>query len=85
MNQIGQRMDADLVVSITELKRNPGAVMKAAESEAIAILSHNKVVGYVVSPAVWEYAQNLHEDLKLAEIAEERANDPILPVSLNDL
>jgi antitoxin StbD len=85
MNHIGQRVDADLVVSITDLKKNPAAVMKAAEFEAVAILSHNKVVGYVVSPAAWEYAQDLYDDLKLAEVADERTGEPIVEVSLDDL
>lgn len=85
MNQIGQRVDADLVVGITELKRNPAGVLKAAEMEAVAILNHNKVVGYVVSPAAWEYAQELHEDLKLMELADERADEPVIEVSIDDL
>lgn len=85
MNQIGQRVDADLVVGITELKRNPAAVLKAAETEAVAILNHNKVVGYVISPAAWEYAQELHDDLKLMELADERADEPVIEVSIDDL
>lgn len=85
MNEIGQRVDAELVVSITDLKRNPAAVMKAAESEAVAILNHNRIVGYVVSPAAWEYAQDVFDDMRLMEVAEEAANDPVVHVSLDDL
>lgn len=85
MNAPFQRVDADLAVSITDLKKNPNAVLKAAEQEAVAVLNHNKVVGYVVSPAAWEYVQDLYEDMKLSEIADDRRDDPIIKVSINDL
>ena len=85
MNAPFQRLDAELAVSITELKKNPNAVMKAAEEEAVAVLNHNKVVGYVVSAAAWEYVQDLYEDMKLNEIADRRRNDPIVKVDINDL
>jgi antitoxin StbD len=85
MNAQFQRVDADLAVSITDLKKNPNAVLKAAEQEAVAVLNHNKVVGYVVSPAAWEYVQDLYEDMKLSEIADDRRDDPIIKVSINDL
>jgi antitoxin StbD len=85
MNAPFQRLDADLAVSITELKKNPNAVMKAAEDEAVAVLNHNKVVGYVVSAAAWEYVQDLYEDMKLNEIADQRRNDPIVKVDVKDL
>jgi antitoxin StbD len=85
MDQLFQRLDADLAVSITELKKNPAGVMKAAETEAVAVLSHNKVVGYVISPAVWEYVQDLYDDVKLAELADEGEDEPAIEVSIDDL
>jgi antitoxin StbD len=85
MNAGFQRVEADLAISITELKKNPNDVMRAAEKEAVAILSHNKVVGYVVSPAVWEYVQDLYDDAKLAEMAEAGDNEPAVEVSIDDL
>ena len=54
MNEVGQRIEADLAVSITELKKNPAGVMKAAELQAVAVLNHNRVVGYIISPEAWE-------------------------------
>jgi antitoxin StbD len=85
MNQIGQRIEADLAFSVSELKRNPMAVVKASEAEAVAILNHNKVVAYVVTPAVWEYVQELYDDAKLAELAEAGDNEPVVEVSVDDL
>ena len=54
MNHMGQRVNADLAFSITDLKKNPNAIFKAAEYQAVAVLNHNKVVGYVISPEAWE-------------------------------
>jgi antitoxin StbD len=85
MNAPLQRVNADLAVSITDLKKNPNAVMKVAEEEAVAVLNHNKVVGYIVSAAAWEYAQDLYEDIRLADIADERRNDPVTKVDISDL
>lgn len=85
MNAPFQRVEADLAISITDLKKNPNDVMKAAEREAVAILNHNKVVGYVISAAVWEYVQDLHDDAKLAEMAEAGDNEPAVEVSIDDL
>ena len=85
MNHIGQRIEADLAFSVSELKRNPMAVVKAAEAEAVAILNHNKVVAYLITPAVWEYVQELYDDMKLAELAEDGDNQPVVEVSIDDL
>lgn len=85
MNHIGQRIEADLAFSVSELKRNPMAVVKASESEAVAILNHNKVVAYVITPAVWEYVQELYDDVKLAELAEAADNEPVVEVTIDDL
>lgn len=85
MNHIGQRIEADLAFSVSELKRNPMAVVKAAEAEAVAILNHNKVVAYLITPAAWEYVQELYDDVKLAELAEDGDNQPVVEVSIDDL
>jgi antitoxin StbD len=83
--QFGQRIQADLAFSVSELKRNPMAVVNAARSEAVAVLNHNKVVAYVISPAVWEVLQDLYDDVKLAELAEAGDNEPVVEVSIDDL
>ena len=85
MNHVGQRIEADLAVSVSELKRIPMTVVKASEAEAVAILNHNKVVAYLVTPAVWEYVQELYDDVKLAELAEAGDNEPVVEVSVDDL
>jgi antitoxin StbD len=61
---------ADACVGISELKKNPAAVVAAAREQQVAILNRNKPVAYVISPEVWEYLCDLVEDVKLAEEAE---------------
>ena len=85
MNQIFQRVEADLAVSVTELKKNPAAVLAAAQDQAVAVLNHNRVVGYLVAPDVWEYAQELHDDAKIVERLEARKPGKPVRVSLDDL
>jgi len=85
MNQIFQRVEADLAVSISELKKNPGAIFKAAELQAVAVLNHSKVVGYVISPVAWEGILESLDNLKILELLEEEKDVEGVPVSLDDL
>jgi antitoxin StbD len=61
---------ADACVGISELKKNPAAVIAAAREQQVAILNRNKPVAYVISPEVWEYLSELVDDRKLAQEAE---------------
>ena len=38
---------SNMVTSISELKKNPMAVIKSAQGDALAILNHNKPVDFV--------------------------------------
>jgi antitoxin StbD len=78
---------ADACVGISELKKNPSAVVAASRVQQVAILNRNKPVAYVISPEVWEYLSDLAEDLELAEIARARLaeKDEAVTVSLDDL
>lgn len=60
---------ADACVGISELKKNPAAVIAAARDQQVAILNRNKPVAYMLSPEVWEYLCDLVDDLKLVEEA----------------
>lgn len=61
---------ADAIVGISDLKRNPAAVIAEARHRQVAILNRNKPVAYVVSPEVWERLNDLLVDLRLMEEAE---------------
>ncbi|MDB5528937.1 MAG: prevent-host-death protein [Devosia sp.] len=87
MNEHFQRVEADLVVSVSELKKNPSAVFTKASENAmgIAVLNHNKVVGYVLPPDVYEALLEELDDFRLVEIVKERMNEPTVSVDINDL
>jgi antitoxin StbD len=85
MNQIFQRVEADLVTTITDLKKNPNAVFEAAESQAVAVLNHNRVVGYVISPVAWEGILERLDDLHIIEMLEKHKDEPTIPVTLDEL
>lgn len=85
MNQIVQRIEADLTVGISDLKKNPMAAIKAAEGQPVAVLNHAKVVGYLISPAAWERMLECLEDLEDLEAIHAAANEPTVEVSLDDL
>ena len=85
MNKIFQRVEADLAVSVTDLKRNPAAVLTAAEDQAVAILNHNRVVAYIVSPTVWEYAKELHDDAKTLAMLDGLKDEEPIRVSVDEL
>lgn len=72
-------------VSITELKRNPSAVIEAADGESVAVLVHNKPSAYLVPAATYQRLMERLEDLKLAALVRERASERRIKVKLDDL
>lgn len=76
---------ADASVSITELKRNPSAVIEAAEDEAVAVLVHNKPSAYLVPAATYRRLLERLEDMELAELVRVRAKEGKTKVKLDDL
>jgi len=83
MNQIL----SDCSTSITELKRNPNALLEEADGMPIAILNHNKPIAYLVPADTYEIFLNLLEDKQLAKIIESRRNEhsKAIKVKFNDL
>jgi antitoxin StbD len=72
-------------VSITELKRNPSAVIEAADNEAVAVLVHNKPSAYLVPADTYERMVERLEDLELAELVRARARERRVKVTLDEL
>ncbi len=83
MQQILARFSA----SVSELKKNPTALLNKAEGEAIAILNHNLPTAYLVPAGVYEQLLEKLEDYELGTIIKERqAEKPLaINVSLDDL
>ena len=80
-----QSVLAEKAVSVSELKKNPSAVIGGADGGPVAVLNHNRVMGYLVPAEVYEAMIERLEDLELAEIARARAGETPVPVSLDDL
>lgn len=76
---------ADSGVSISELKKNPTAVIEAAGGFPVAVLNRNTPAAYLVPAKAWEELVDRLEDIELAEIVSARANESPVEVSLDDL
>lgn len=78
---------ADFSVSISELKKNPSALLTQASGSPIAVLNHNKPAAYLIPAETYEALMDMIEDYELAKIVEERRGDKdqAVTVSLDDL
>ncbi|WDE04380.1 type II toxin-antitoxin system Phd/YefM family antitoxin [Thalassomonas viridans] len=78
---------ADCSASISELKKNPTALINEADGAAIAILNHNKPAAYLVPAETYEWLMDMLEDYELGKIVESRRSDlsEAVEVSLDDL
>jgi antitoxin StbD len=76
---------ADTGVSISDLKKNPSAVIEAAAGFPVAILNRNTPAAYLVPAKAWEALMDRLEDIELAEIVRSRADQEEIEVSIDDL
>ena len=61
--------------SISELKKNPTALLHEAEGAPIAILNHNVPAAYLIPAETYEWLMEKLEDSELALIVKERAGE----------
>ena len=80
-----QRGEAQIAVSVSDLKRSPSAVMDNADGETVAVLNHNRVMAYMVPAAAYEAMVERLDDLALIETIRSRADETPVAVSLDDL
>ena len=80
-----QSVLANVAVSVSELKKNPSAVMTGANGSPVAVLNHNRVMGYMVPAELFETMLERLDDLELAQLARQRIDEPSVPVSLDEL
>ena len=78
---------AKLSASISELKKNPSALLNQTEGEPIIILNHNKPAAYLVPAKTYEALLDLLEDYELGKIVKERQSEKssAVEVSLDEL
>jgi len=74
---------ANCSASISELKRNPSALIEESEGEPIAILNHNKPTAYLIPAETYEELLDSIEDYQLGIIVKERQNEKISAVSVD--
>ncbi len=81
------KIHATYTVSITELKKNPQALINYAHGEAIALLNRNKPTAYIIPAETYEKLMDLAEDLEFGQIIEERKAEKAdaVEISLDEL
>lgn len=80
-----QRVEANIAVSVSDLKKNPSAVFDHSAGEPVAVLNHNRVMGYLVPAPLYEAMLAILDDADLVRIARDRMSEKSFPVSLDDL
>ncbi len=80
-----ERILARSSVSITDLKKNPSAVIEKAEGAPVAILNHNRPSAYLVPAETFEAIMEKVEDYELALLVRRREGEPTVKVTLDEL
>ncbi|GAA5658222.1 hypothetical protein Brsp06_04606 [Brucella sp. NBRC 13694] len=80
-----QRVEANIAVSVSDLKKSPSAVMDEANGEAVAVLNHNRIMAYMVPASVYEAMLEKLDDIRLTEIIRKRADEKGLSVDIDAL
>ncbi|MCK9363379.1 MAG: type II toxin-antitoxin system Phd/YefM family antitoxin [Syntrophales bacterium] len=73
---------ANCSASISELKKNPSALIDLAEGEPIAILNHNRPTAYLIPAETYEQLMEKIEDYQLGLIVKERQNEKISAIEV---
>lgn len=76
---------ADNTTSISELKKNPMAVVDEADGFPVAVLNRNQPAFYCVPAEAYEALMDKLEDMELAQIVQERECQEEIEVSIDDL
>lgn len=76
---------ADISAGISELKKNPMAIIEQSEGAPVAILNRNEPVFYAVPAAAYEALMDKLEDMELAQIVNQRREQKEIEVSLDEL
>lgn len=76
---------SDSSTSISELKKNPMAVVEQGEGFPVAVLNRNQPAFYCVPAKAYEILMDKLEDMELAELVRERIGQPEIEVDINEL
>jgi antitoxin StbD len=76
---------ADVSAGISELKKNPMAVVQQGDGAPVAILNRNEPVFYAVPAKAFELLMDKLEDMELAAIIEARKDQPEIEVNIDNI
>lgn len=76
---------SDSSTSISELKKNPMAVVGLGGGFPVAVLNRNIPAFYCIPAKAYEILMDKLEDIELAELVKERTGQLELEVDINDL
>jgi antitoxin StbD len=82
---MAHQIQAVLVASISELRKNPMRTVAAGQGSAVAILNRNEPVFYCVPAKYYEAMLEQLEEFELHAIADTRAGQPSQTVLLDEL
>ncbi|MHB8858980.1 MAG: type II toxin-antitoxin system Phd/YefM family antitoxin [Thermoleophilia bacterium] len=74
---------ANRSASISELKRNPSALIEESEGEPVAILNHNTPTAYLIPADTYEMIIERIEDYQLGFIVGERQDEIVKAVAVD--
>lgn len=63
---------AEISIGITELKKNPSAVIRAAGTDTVVVLHHNKPSAYLVPARSYEALMDVLDELQLLPVVQQR-------------
>jgi antitoxin StbD len=76
---------ADSTTSISELKKNPMAVVEQGEGFPVAVLNRNQPAFYCVPAEAYELLMDKLEDMELSALVKVRKDQPEIEVNIDDL
>lgn len=76
---------ADNATSISELKKNPMAVLAQAGGMPVAVLNRNQPAFYCIPAKAYELLLEKLDDIELAKLVKERQSSDEIELSLDDL
>ena len=66
---------ANYTASISELKKNPSALISLAHGAPIAVLNHNIPTAYLIPAQTYEELMDAFDDMDLGKVVAERLKD----------
>jgi len=76
---------SDSTTSISDLKKNPMAVVEQGEVFPVAVLNRNQPVFYCVPAEAYELLMDKLEDMELSALVNARLDQPEIEVNIDDL